>query len=222
MPTETIEQKAARLLTTGNVLLVTGRRAWCCVASTSRGRSALSSLAASRRTEVSPSVMPGGSPAQCRECWITHPVPANPVAADWRQLHLAHMPHEMSVRQDAYVGLVELSGPMNHVFIRESGVVGDNPGHSKSRGGTAHCQVATDPVRQCKEERRILRALTSTGCHIERIGRLDEKIHARVVRPSHYSVPNSLRWQAGQAHHLALGPIGTLDLVNVRRHWCSK
>ena len=104
---------------------------------------------------------------------------------------------------------------MNHVFVREPGVVGDNPGHSKSRGGTAHGQVATNPVRQCKEVRRIVRALTSTGCHIERIGRLDEKIHARVVRPRHISVPNSLRWQAGQAHQLALGPIGTLDLVTV-------
>jgi len=134
-----------------------------------------------------------------------------------RQVHLAHTPHELSVRQDVYVGLVELSRAMNHVFIRESGVVGDNPGHSKSRGGTAHCQVATDPVRQCKEVRRILRALTCTGCHIERIGRLDEKIHARVVRSSHWSVPNTLRWQARQAHHLALEPIGTLDLVTVSR-----
>ena len=108
------------------------------------------------------------------------------------------------------MGLVELSRPMNHVFLREPGVVGDYPRHSKSRGGTAHCQVATDPVHQCKEARRIFRALTSTGCHIERIGRLDEKIHARVVRPSHDALP-----KAGQAHHLASEPIGTRDLVTV-------
>src|SRR5580704_16672193 len=53
-----------------------------------------------------------------------------------------------SVRQDAYVRLVELSRAMNHVFIREAGGVGDNPGHSKSSGRAAHCQVASDSVRQ--------------------------------------------------------------------------
>jgi hypothetical protein len=31
-------------------------------------------------------------------------------------------------------------------------------------------------------------------------------------------VPNSLRWQAGQAHHLALGAIGSLELVTVSGH----
>ena len=91
------------------------------------------------------------------------------------------------------MGLVELSGPVNHVFIREAGVVGDNPGHSKRRGGTAHCQVASDPVRQRKEAGRIVGALTSTGRHFEGIGRLDEKIHACVVSLSHCSVPNGVR-----------------------------
>jgi hypothetical protein len=113
------------------------------------------------------------------------------------------------------VGRVELFRPMNHVFIRQPGNVRDDPRHSKSRGGTAHCQVATDPGCQCKEARRIVRALTSTGCHIERIGRLDEKIHASVVRHSHCSAQKRSRRQAGQAHLLALGTIGTLDLVTV-------
>ena len=172
-------------------------------------------------TERGPSI----EAAKTREEWVASMYPTLEVSCStpsvsivlrrWRQVHPAHVPEEMSVRQDTDVGLVELSRPMNHVFVREPGVVGDNPGHSKSRGGTAHCQVATDPVRQSKELRRILGALTSTGCHIERIGRLDEKVHARVVRPSHYPVPNSLRWRAGRAHQLAIEPIGTLDPVTV-------
>jgi hypothetical protein len=113
------------------------------------------------------------------------------------------------------VGLVELSRAMNHVVIRETGVVGYDPGHSKSRGRATHCQVASDSVRQCKETRRILGTLARTGCHIERIGGLDQKFHARVVCLGHVSVPHSVRWQAGQAHHLALGPIGSPDLVAV-------
>ena len=105
------------------------------------------------------------------------------------------------------MGFVEVSCPMNHIFIHEPGVVGDNPAHAKSCGRTAHRQVATDPVRQSKEARCILRALTSTGCHIELIGGFDEKIHPRVVCPSHHSGPNSLRSPAGQGHHRALGVI---------------
>ena len=96
------------------------------------------------------------------------------------------------------MGLVELSGPVNHVFIRQAGVVGDNPGHSKSRGGTAHCQVASDSVRQSNEAGRIVGALTSTGRHFEGIGRLEEKVHACVVSLSHCSVPNSVRCRYGK------------------------
>jgi hypothetical protein len=36
---------------------------------------------------------------------------------------------------------------------------------------------------------------------------LDEKVHAGVVSPDHYSVPNNLSWQVGHAHHFACGDV---------------
>ena len=118
--------------------------------------------------------------------------------------------------------LVELSRAMNHVFIREAGGVGDNPGHSKSRGRAAHCQVASDSVRQRKEARRILGALTSTGCHIERIGRLDEKIHACVVCLSHFQCQTVCGSRPGKPTASHWDPSDSRSCRCKRRRWCSK
>ena len=79
-----------------------------------------------------------------------------------------------------------------------------NPGHSKRRGRTAHCQVTADPIGQCREVSCILRGITGFAGQIQGMGSLDEKVHAGVVSPDHYR-----DWTA------LLGPIGTLDLVTV-------
>jgi hypothetical protein len=113
------------------------------------------------------------------------------------------------------VGLAETCGSMNHVFIGQADLVGDDPRHSKSRSGTARCYIASDPVRQCKETCRILRALARTSCHVELIGGFDEQIHTRVVRLGHNAAARRWRWQAEPAHHRASIPIGTRDLVTV-------
>ena len=125
--------------------------------------------------------------------------------------------NRISVRQDMYVGLVELCCPMNHIFIRETGMVGDNPGHAKSRGWATRVQVTTYPVREREEARRIFGTFTRTRCHVEGIGGLGEKVHACVVRLSHYSTPHIRDWRSDEPAPSHWNPSDTRSCRRKRR-----
>ncbi len=99
------------------------------------------------------------------------------------------------------MGLLHGLRAVNHALIGEAMLKRWDPRHSEGRGRTAACQVAADSIRQGGKARCILRRLASIACHIEHLDDLNKKVHARVVLPDHYALPNNRSRHGGHAHH---------------------
>ncbi len=115
-----------------------------------------------------------------------------------------------SVWDDAYMGGLIVSRSVNHAFLGQRSLARRYPGHSERRARTTYSQVVANSRSNGGELNGILWSVASVTSQIQCIGGFDEKVHACVVGPFHYSGPASLLCPRG--------PVGHFGCADAKKH----